>query len=225
MNNNLLDVENIKGENEFVFIEKDNVFTNSKIIAEGAGIKHRYIKESVRKNTKDLEFFGKLLVVYATESSGGRREEFYNLNEQQATFLITLLKNTEQVKLFKRELVRQFYLMKEELLKRKMIMPEYKYKRKSLTDVIKNLPDSPHKRFKYNQYTDLAYKALFGFNSKQLKAARNSDPEESAIECLTSEEVKNVALLQEKIGALIELGVDYKGIKEILNKKYNSTDE
>lgn len=55
---------------------------------------------------------GGLSAPYRAESTGGRPEEYYRLNEQQATFLITLLKNTPTVTAFKKELVRQFFSMR-----------------------------------------------------------------------------------------------------------------
>ena len=48
----------------------------------------------------------------------GRPEIIYHLNEQQATLLMTYLKNTEVVRAFKKELVRQFYAMRSLLLER-----------------------------------------------------------------------------------------------------------
>ena len=49
------------------------------------------------------------------KNKGGRPEKVYHLNEPQATLLITYLKNTEPVREFKKELVRQFYAMRERI--------------------------------------------------------------------------------------------------------------
>lgn len=46
-------------------------------------------------------------------SKTGQKITVYHLNEQQATLLMTYLKNTEQVRTFKKELVRQFYAMRD----------------------------------------------------------------------------------------------------------------
>ena len=46
-------------------------------------------------------------------SKTGQKITVYHLNEQQATLLMTYLKNTEQVRAFKKELVRQFYAMRD----------------------------------------------------------------------------------------------------------------
>jgi phage regulator Rha-like protein len=47
-------------------------------------------------------------------SSGGRPEKIYFLNEQQATLLLTYLRNSKIVREFKKALVKEFYRLKEE---------------------------------------------------------------------------------------------------------------
>jgi len=126
-----------------VALKGNDVFTTSLIIAEGTGIAHRRIKDAIRKHERQLKTFG-LLGAYQTESTGGRPEEIYKLNEEQATFLITLLKNTDVVVAFKLELVRQFYAMRRLLLERQtQTWQETRYQgkltRKAETDVIKQL--------------------------------------------------------------------------------------
>ncbi len=61
---------------------------------------------------------------------------------------MTYLKNTEQVRAFKKELVRQFYAMRFELYKTQAAKAERKPVRASMTDAIKALPDSPVRAFK-----------------------------------------------------------------------------
>lgn len=134
---------------DLVTVNGKDVFTDSLVIAEGTGIAHRKIKAAIRKNRKHLEKFGRVSAPYQAETynaKGGRPEEYYLLNEQQATFLITLLKNTETVVEFKAELVRQFYEMRCMLLQRQTsewreTRKAGKITRKSETDVIKQLAE------------------------------------------------------------------------------------
>ena len=127
-----------------VFLEPNKIdsepFTTSDVIAESAGIKHHAIQQLIFKHEADFKEFG----VFAFEmrkpptgSKGGRPETIYHLNEQQATLLMTYLKNTERVRAFKKELVRQFYAMRQEILKRQTGRAELKPIRRELTDVIK----------------------------------------------------------------------------------------
>ena len=108
---------------ELVFIKKDDVFTNSKIIAENAKVQHHTVTKILRNYKSDFEEFGKVrfMDIISIKPEGGRPEKLYLLNEQQATLLLTYLKNTEPVREFKKNLVRQFYKMKEELKSRKEI--------------------------------------------------------------------------------------------------------
>lgn len=87
-------------------------YTTSEIIAEGAKVKHRAIRQLITKHETDFKEFGVLTFEMQKPlagSKGGRPEIIYQLNEQQATLLMTYLKNTEIVRAFKKELVRQFY--------------------------------------------------------------------------------------------------------------------
>lgn len=95
-------------------------YTTSEIIAEGTGIARRKIKDAIFKYQTELETFGKVASYQAPlpGSKTGQTITGYILNEQQATFLLTLLKNTPVVVAFKKELVRQFYTMRSLLLER-----------------------------------------------------------------------------------------------------------
>lgn len=97
---------------KIVLLKGNDIFTDSLVISRGTGVAHRKLKESIRKNQNVIERFGKLSTPYQAESTGGRPEEYYLLNEEQATFLITLLKNTEKVVEFKANLVSEFYKMR-----------------------------------------------------------------------------------------------------------------
>ncbi len=94
--------------------------TTSEIIAEGTGIDRRKVRDAIRKYQTDLEAFGKVASYQAPLPGSKTRQTItgYILNEQQATFLLTLLKNTPVVVEFKKELVRQFYDMRALLLER-----------------------------------------------------------------------------------------------------------
>lgn len=192
-------------------------FTTSKVIADKTGMNHRHVKEAIRKHEHVIKTFG-LLDAYAAESSGGRPEEIYRLNEQQATFLMTLLKNTPVVVKFKAELVRQFYAMRFELYKVQAAKAERHPARVSMTDAIKALPDSPHKHFRYGQFTDLAYKLALGKTARQIRKERGASKNAVASDYMTSEELTLVAEMENKIGVLIGVGLTYQEVKEKLSK-------
>ena len=206
--------------NDLVFLDPNRLdaipFTTSKVIAEVTGMNHRRVKDAIRKHESTFLEFGRL-GAYETESSGGRPEEIVKLNEEQATFLMTLLKNTPTVVAFKKELVRQFYAMRRELVTRQVNRAKMLPTRRDLTDAIRDcIPESPHKGMWYKHYTDLAYRAAFGMSAAQLRKARNAPKGSVAADYLTAEEMDNVVRITKQIGVLVEMRMDYQQIKRML---------
>lgn len=206
--------------NDLVFLDPNRLdaipFTTSKVIAEVTGMNHRRVKDAIWKHESTFLEFG-LLGAYETESSGGRPEEIVKLNEEQATFLMTLLKNTPTVVAFKKELVRQFYAMRRELVSRQVNRAKMLPTRRDLTDAIRDcIPESPHKGMWYKHYTDLAYRAAFGMSAAQLRKARNAPKGSVAADYLTAEEMDNVVRITKQIGVLVEMRMDYQQIKRML---------
>lgn len=155
-------------KNDLVTLKGNDAFTDSLVIANGTGNKHKNVKELILKYKLELDDFGTLSVLNG-ESTGGRPEEFYLLNEQQASFLITLLRNTKQVVAFKKELVRQFYEMRRFILQRqtedwKETRKTGKLTRKMETDTLKRLVEyasaqgSSNPNRLYTVYSTLANK-------------------------------------------------------------------
>ncbi len=156
---------------ELVEVKENDVFTNSKVIAEGTGNQHHAVRELIKKYKSDIEDFGTLLISNE-ESTGGRPAEIYYLNEEQATFVITLLRNSKVVVKFKKELVRQFYAMRKFLIEKQSQLWNdtrlaNKQNRLKETDVIKLLVEyaknqgSTHSDKLYMTYTKLA-KSVIG---------------------------------------------------------------
>jgi phage regulator Rha-like protein len=200
-----------------VFLEPNSIkaipFTTSKVISEFTSVAHRHIKKQIELHKSSLETFG-LLVAHETESTGGRPEEIISLNEQQATLLVTFLKNTPVVVAFKTELVKQFYLMRSELQKRQMLKLELKPTRRTLTDEIQDNPE--HGKWDYKLFTDLAYKMVTGKIAVTLRKERGAKPTATALDYMTADEIALVDKLTYKIAVLYEMGLDYHQIKAML---------
>lgn len=93
-------------------------YTTSEVIAEAAGMNRRTVNRLIQAHKADLEEFGILRFEIAEIKGRGQPERRYRLNEQQATLLMTYARNTETVRAFKKELVKQFYAMRSLLLER-----------------------------------------------------------------------------------------------------------
>jgi phage regulator Rha-like protein len=205
--------------NELVFLEPNKIdavpFTTSKVIADMTSVRHDKIKTSIVKYRPAIETFGKL-TSYGDALGGRGNESGYRLNEQQATLLITFLKNTPEVVKFKTELVRQFYAMRTELNRRHVERAQLKPIRREMTDIIKQVTDS---KWAYKQYTDLAYKMAVGCIASQLRKQRGADKRSAAVDYMTADEIHAVTEMQYRIAVLLETGMDYQQIKAALGKR------
>lgn len=186
-------------------VSKAIPITDTKIISEKLSISHRAIKKHIKERKDYFLRFG-LLVACATESTGGRPEEILSLNEEQATFLMTLLKNTDEVVEFKFRLVKAFYIMKNELQFRKETRNISVKVRKELTSVIKDncIDEGNFKRFAYSNYSKLVYKKVLGKDVKKLKEERKLKEKDNIRDFLTLEEIERVQEVESKIATLIE---------------------
>lgn len=209
--------------NDIVFLS-DNThepFTTSKAIASFAEIQHHTVTRLIQQHEADFKEFGLLrFQIDAVKRDGVRGTKYtkhYQLNEEQATLLMTYLKNTPKVRAFKKELVRQFYAMRTELYKAQSAKIERKPIRRGMTDAIKALPESPHKHLKYKQYTDLAYKLAIGKTAKQIRMERGANKKDTASNFLTSEEIEAVSKAENSISVLLGIGMSYSEIKSALS--------
>ena len=111
-----------------VTLHSGSPVVSSQIVAEGAGIQHRAVLQLVKNYRPDIEAFGELafeMRVQAAHSKGGRgpAHRAVLLNEQQATLILTYLRNSEQVRAFKQALVRAFFEMREALARQNAPKP------------------------------------------------------------------------------------------------------
>ena len=201
---------------ELVYMDgKKEPYTTSAIIAECAGIKHHAIQEHIRKQIGRLEQFGKVSFKMRPLQSGQQAKD-YILNEQQATLLITFLKNTEQVANFKTNLVKAFFEMREELSKFRMQRALEKPKRKTLHDSIETWPNAP--KHAHSTMNNLLLKAVTDRNAKQLREERGGY---NGIDSLTSDELEQYQAFEDMVIAMIGLNMSYQEIKAMAfrNKK------
>ncbi|HEM5123904.1 TPA: Rha family transcriptional regulator, partial [Streptococcus suis] len=77
---------------------KKEPYTTSEIIAECAEVQHHTITRLIREHKVDFEALGILGFEIHKLDTRGQPKKTYILNEQQATLLITYLKNTEPVR-------------------------------------------------------------------------------------------------------------------------------
>lgn len=131
---------------ELVEVRRNEVFTNSKVIAEGTNNKHESIQRLIAKYEKSISRFGKVGFKIVPLKSG-QNAKIYFLNEEQATFVMTLMRNDGEggvVVEFKAKLVEEFYKMRRFILEKQSKVwvetrENNKVNRLKETDVIKQL--------------------------------------------------------------------------------------
>ena len=204
--------------NELVFkttaLSTAEPYTTSEVIAEYSGNSRKAIQNLINRYKDKLEQYGKVVFEILPLTSG-QKAKVYHLNEQQATFLITLLKNTPNVVAFKFELTRQFYATRKELQERHSLRLEDKSKRKNLTDAIRDWSLKGNYPQPYSMFTNLLCKVATGLSCKQLKEKRGADA--SITELMTVEELKRYQQAENKVIAMLSLNADYQQIKALLN--------
>lgn len=196
---------------ELVYMDgKKEPYTLSSIIAECAEVKHRHLKILLNKHRADFEKFGKV-TFKISPSEAGQNVRDYILNEQQATLLITYLRNTDPVKEFKTNLVKAFFEMRDEVAAFRYQRALEQPKRKSLHEAIEHWEQAP--KHAHPTLNNLLLKGASGMNKRQLMAARGGY---NGIVSLTSTELARYQDLEDMAIAMIKLGMTYQEIKTMV---------
>ena len=201
---------------ELVYMDdKKEPYTLSSIVAECTNLQHHTITRTIRKHQARFERFGKVGFKIQALKTGQSAKDFI-LNEQQATLLVTFLKNTEQVANFKENLVRAFFEMREELSKFRIQRALEKPKRRTLHDSIEIWEQAP--KHAHGTMNNLLLKAVTDRNAKQLREERGGY---NGIDSLTSDELEQYQAFEDMVIAMIGLNMSYQEIKAMVfrNKK------
>lgn len=96
-----------------------------------------------------------------------------------------------------------------------------KIDRKRMTTAIANyIPDSPNKKWKYPEYTNMVYKVLFLKDAKKMREERGFTKNDALRDSFTGEELRLVDEAETIVTALVTLGFGKDYIREQLEKKY-----
>lgn len=193
------------------------IYTTGDVIAEYAGITHHAVNVTIDQQYKRLARAGNGKVSFKmTPMPSGQKSKVYLLNEQQATFLITFLKNTPRVADFKEELVRQFTMMKRELILRQAKFELGKEFSKSLHEAIKESPTLGEHGHLYVNINKLVYKQALGVSVNELRKARNIPKTKAITHYLSASEADAIKRVKQQIRTLLEMKMNYQQIKQAL---------
>ncbi|HHY1338663.1 TPA: Rha family transcriptional regulator [Campylobacter jejuni] len=126
--------------NDLVYSLNGGLVTDQNKISTISKVDINSIQRLIRNYKQDLECFGKL--GFELQKIAKTNKKIYYLNEQQATLLLTYMKNSESVRNAKKVLVFAFYQMKEKL--RSLEQEREKARFKTLSDENQRLNSLNH---------------------------------------------------------------------------------
>ncbi len=100
-------------KNEIVLMDGKRAYTTSRIIAAHTDVEHDSIAILIKKYGKELNEVGFTDLKSVKYDTRGRPGVEYLVDEQQATFIVTLMKNSRVVVNFKKNLTIEFFRMRK----------------------------------------------------------------------------------------------------------------
>lgn len=208
---------------DLVKVKKNEIFTDSLVIANGTGFKHDTIQKKCRNFKNELEELGKLGCDIRPLPSG-QKQKIYLLNEPQASYLITLLENNQVVRKFKLNLVKEFYRMRTALMERQttewlQTRQKGKLVRRKETDALAQL-----KAYAEDQREGKPYKHIYTNYTKLVNNAVGIKTGERNI--ATFKQLQIISLLEDMVQHTVleemQKGVFFKEIYKKCKSKTNT---
>ncbi|EEQ1468303.1 hypothetical protein HDG27_001813 [Salmonella enterica] len=211
---------------QLVEIKKLDLVTNTASIAEGVGRDHDTIIKLVDRNKSDLEEFGRVgFEIRTLDTKGGRQKQRVALlNEQQATLLITYMRNNEVVRSFKKRLVAEFFTMRSALAKKKMDRNSARLEYKPMTDAIKHEREAQGKQISPHHFSneaDLINRLALGMTAAKFRVHHEIGKKEPIRDYLTPEQIHCITELQRANTVFISMGWDFEQRKEVLRGMFD----
>lgn len=178
----------------------------------------RWYKKNIVENPFAEE--GKDFITFDIMSNGNKTKDF----EITIDFAkkICMMARTEKGEEFRRyfiEVEKEYRKLLKARDRKEIIRLAGIEVRKGLTDAIKELiPDTPHKKFAYPNFTKLIYKTLFDSTLKEMRELYNVTDKDNLRDFLDPEELRKVERLESVVKGYIGLGMNYKEIKELLEQ-------
>ena len=204
---------------DLVEVLKAQPFTTTLAVSAGTGLAHPAIMQLIRKYIADFQEFGLLTFQIAPRKGnrhGGGNVEYAELNEDQATYLITLFRNNDVVRRFKIRLVKAFRAAITEIERLthqkqdpqwQLIRDETKVGFKWMSDTLKETRESVGKATMPHHFQNEARMINAVLAGKHGKLDRNT---------LSASDLVLMAELQRLNAVLIGQNMPYKDRKAVL---------
>ena len=103
---------------DLITLKKQKLYVSTSIISKNCDVEHRSILRLINTHKADIEDFG-ILLTDKERIPRGRPLNVFLLNEEQFTFLITLMQNSKVTVKAKKLITKEFYKMKKWILEQK----------------------------------------------------------------------------------------------------------
>lgn len=213
---------------ELVKIDGEKAFTTSLVISEGVHVEHRAVMRLIKEYREDFNDISLKTFQMTKVKTLGRSIEVAILDELQATFLITLMKNSKIVVEFKKKLTKEFFKQRETLARiifdqknpdwqnaRKDGKVIYKQKTEVIKDFVEYATSQGSKNASryYSNFAKMENSALFFFEQKY----------KNMREVLTIKQLMQVATADDVIEKALQEGMDenfdYHDIYKLAKKR------
>lgn len=210
-------------KSNIVDIHNNKPFTNTLVVAENCGLQHKNVIALVRNNIEDFQEFNP--VAFQTrlgeklpQGGYGSATEFAELSEDQATYLITLFRNTPIVRQFKIKLVKEFRRAIKEIERLrnqakdtdwKFVRDESKLGYKWMSENLKDMRELMGKKTQFFHYANEA---------KMVNAIMTDKCEGLSRDALSAQDLKALGDLQRLNSRLIAQGLDFATRKKMLKE-------
>lgn len=179
---------NEKMQTKLIVLKNEKLYVSTSIISKKCDVEHRSILRLINTHKKDIEDFG-ILISDKEKIPKGRPLNVFLLNEEQFTFLITLMQNSKVTVSAKKLITKEFFRMRTQLLQIKVNKQNEEWlkernngkkARKEFTDILNDLleftkennPESTYSKkpnLLFSNFTRMIYKNLFDFTVKPNK--------------------------------------------------------
>lgn len=222
------ELTNLEKDLKLVDVVNNEIVVSSRQVAEHFGKEHKNVLASI-SDILAAEISATKFYHETTFENRGKQYPMYLMDRDGFSLLVMGFSGKEALK-WKIKYIEAFNSMEQRLklieqqeIGRLIERIKGKEVRRTLTDAIKeNIPETPHKRFMYKNFTDLAYKTVFGMNTKQMRYDRGLEKGDSLRDCFNEQELKQVKGAESVIKGFLDMGYSYSDVKDILAKKYIS---
>lgn len=221
--------------NDLVLVRDNTTLTTTKIISIETNVKHQNVLQLFKRHEGTIKNFGVIMFDSINPKKGGlggRPETLYYLNENQLTYFLMLMRNSDKVIEFKIKIAKEFIRMKETLnnIAKEGINDNWseirlkgKVSRRKETDIIKRFikyaVEQGSKSYKKNP--SLAYTNITKMENKSLFILENKvENLRDILNCKQLHEIKQADEIVEKaLDDGMKQGLHYKEIYKLAKSR------